>query len=94
MAEVSREEASGIIDEMVNTQVISAEEGQKAKARLGTMNSAEWTTLNKEAEEKAARMPASVPESDDSTSSDLSAEQFQAIQSDLAIIAPHYVSGK
>ena len=94
MAEVSREEASGIIDEMVNTRVISAEEGQKAKARLGTMNSSEWSTLNQEAEDKVSRMPASVTESDSSANVDLSQEQFRAIQNDLAVIAPHYVTGK
>ncbi len=94
VAEVSREQASGIIDEMVSTRVISAEEGEKAKARLSTMNSSDWSTLNKEAEEKASRMPASVPESDESVNVDLSQEQFRAIQNDLAVIAPHYVTGK
>lgn len=81
-AEVSREEASGLIDEMVNTQMISKEEAEKAKARLVSMSDAEVV---------AARMPASVIESE---STDLSQEQFQAIQNDLAVIAPHYISGR
>ncbi|MES2526146.1 MAG: hypothetical protein V4598_03640 [Bdellovibrionota bacterium] len=91
-AEVSRDEASGIIDEMVSKQMISAEEGEKAKIRLRSMNPSEWTALNQDAEVKAARMPASVPESGEaaSGSSDLSQEQFQTIQNDLAVIAPHY----
>ncbi len=88
LAEVSRDEARGIIDEMVSTQVISAEEGAKAKERLGKMNPSEWTALNQDAEIKAARMPASVPETEEKI--DLSKEQFQTIQNDLAVIAPHY----
>ncbi len=92
LAEVSRDEASGIIDEMVSTQVISAEEGEKAKVRLRAMNPSEWTALNQDAEVKAARMPASVEESAESSSgtADLSNQQFQTIQNDLAVIAPHY----
>lgn len=87
--EVSRDQAAAVIDEMVRTNTISAEEAQKAKVRLQTMNEAEWNKLNAEAKDKAARMPASVPE-DAPTSEEISHEQFETIQTDLAVIAPHY----
>ncbi len=92
--EVSREEASGIIDEMVKSNMISKEEAEKAKARLHTMSSTEWTAINKEAEKKVTeyegRAPASVDVADPSNS-DLAEEQFAAIKSDLKVIAPHTV---
>lgn len=88
--EVSREEASKIIDEMVKSNMISASEASKAKLRLKTMNATEWTNLNKDAEEKAAeytsRAPASVP------TPDLEAEQYSAIENDLKKIAPAVVN--
>jgi hypothetical protein len=90
-AEVSRDEAKGIIDEMVSKQMISAQEAEKAKARLINLGAGEWASLNSYAEEKVGRMPASV---ESSSPTDLSDEQFQAIQNDLAVIAPHYISGK
>lgn len=93
-AEVSRSEAEGSIDQMVKANMISAEEAAKAKARLHSMSSKEWSSLNKVAEEKAARLPASVVESSDPESSDLSQEQLMAIQNDLAVIAPHYANQK
>lgn len=87
-AEVTREEASLMIDKMVKSNMISAEEAQKAKDRLKTMNTTEWSKLNKEAEAKAARMPASVPEQKDV---DLSREQMSAIESDLKTLAPQVI---
>ena len=85
-AEVSRQEASSMIDEMVKSNMISAEEAAKAKARLQTMSASEWSGINSEAEKKVAesegRAPASV---------DLADEQFQAIENDLKVIAPHTV---
>lgn len=92
-AEVSRSEAEGSIDQMVKANMISAEEAAKAKARLHSMSSKEWSSLNKVAEERAARLPASVIESG-SDSTDLSQEQLMAIQNDLAVIAPHYANQK
>lgn len=92
-ADVSRAEADKSIDEMVKANMISAEEAAKAKARLHSMSSKDWSALNKDAESKAARLPASVVEVSDS-SSDLSKEQLMAIQNDLAVIAPHYANGK
>lgn len=88
MAEVSRDEAAKVIDSMVKQNMISAEEGEKAKARLKSMSTTEWSSINKTAEEKAARMPASISVGDPATS-DLSKEQFSAIESDLKAIAPH-----
>lgn len=88
-AEVSRDDAKTMIDEMVKSNTISVEEGEKAKARLVIMDSSEWKELNKVAEVQAGRMPASAIEADP-TSSDLSKEQFSAIENDLKAIAPHY----
>lgn len=93
-ADVTRAEAEVSINEMVKANMISAEEAAKAKARLHSMSSKDWSALNKDAESKAARMPASVVEVSDSGSTDLSKEQLMAIQNDLAIIAPHYANGK
>lgn len=93
-AEVSRSEAEVSIDEMVKANMISAEEAAKAKARLHSMSSKDWSALNREAESKASRMPASVVEISDSGNNDLSKEQLMAIQNDLAVIAPHYANGK
>lgn len=92
-AEVSRDEASAAIDDMVSQQMISAEEAVKAKARLVSMTAVDWKALNKDAESMASRMPASEMETN-SEATDLSHEQFQAIQNDLSVIAPHYISGK
>lgn len=89
-ADVTREEAELSINEMVKANMISAEEALKAKARLYSMSSKEWSVLNKDAASKASRMPASV----DSESTDLSDEQLMAIQKDLSVIAPHYATGK
>ncbi len=91
-AEVNRDEAGAMIDEMVKSNTISKEEGEKAKARLFSMNSHEWDSLNAEAEakEKILRAPASAQEQNP----DLNKEQLQAIHSDLSVIAPHYVSDK
>ncbi len=94
-ADVTRDEASAIIDEMVTKQMISAEEAAKAKARLVNMTTNEWQVLNKDAEGMASRMPASELKIENNTeATDLSQEQFQAIHNDLAVIAPHYISGK
>ena len=94
-ADVTRDEARAIIDEMVTKQMISAEEAEKAKARLGSMSANDWKDLNKDAEGMASRMPASeLKIENNSEATDLSQEQFQAIHNDLAVIAPHYISGK
>ncbi len=87
--EVSRQQASDMIDEMVRMNTISAEEAAKAKVRLVNMNEAEWKKVNVEANEQAARMPASVSE-EAPTNAEINEEQFHAIKSDLAVIAPHY----
>lgn len=87
--EVSRQEAAGIIDEMVRSNMISMEEAAKAKARLQTMSATEWSALNKDAEKKAAEHEGRVPASVSNT--DLAAEQMDAIESDLKKIAPHTV---
>lgn len=87
--EVSRQEASSMIDEMVKSNMISAEEAAKAKARLQTMSASEWTGINKEAEKKVAEQEGRAP-----ASVDLAEEQFQAIESDLKVIAPHTVGLK
>jgi hypothetical protein len=75
-AQVSRDEAVLLIDEMVKSNMISAEEAEKAKARIPVT------------ENKNDRSPASVTIADPST--DLAKEQMSAIESDLSVIAPHY----
>lgn len=86
LAEVSREEAESMIDEMVKSNMISKEEAQKAKFRLYTMNANEWSRLNEESRE-ISRGPASVSVAPED--SDLDEEQFAAIENDLKMIAPH-----
>lgn len=78
-AEISREEASYMIDQMVKSNTISPEEAVKAKARLGSLPSEKWTV----------RMPASVSIAEPST--DLVHEQFAAIENDLRVLAPEVV---
>lgn len=75
-AQVSRDEAVILIDEMVKSNMISAEEAEKAKARIPVQM------------EKNDRSPASVTMVE--PSSDLAKEQLSAIESDLSVIAPHY----
>jgi len=93
-AEVSRAEAEVSINEMVKANMISAEEAVKAKARLHSMSSKDWSELNAEAASQVARLPASVVEISDPESNDLSKEQLMAIHNDLAVIAPHYALEK
>jgi polyhydroxyalkanoate synthesis regulator phasin len=96
-AEVSRDEAEKMIDEMVRTNMISSEEADKAKVRLHAMSSTEWTAVNKEAEQKAAqemaneasRAPASVASAD--PSGNIEKEQLSAIHSDLESISPYAI---
>lgn len=76
-AQVSRDEAVLLIDEMVKSNMISKEEAEKAKARIPV-----------QAENQTDRAPASVSTADPST--DLAKEQMSAIESDLSVIAPHY----
>jgi hypothetical protein len=89
LAEVSRNEAELMIDQMVQTNMISKEEAEKAKVRLHSMSASDWSKVNKVAEKKAAaeigRGPASVDIAD--PSSDLNAEQMSAIHSDLKKIS-------
>lgn len=76
-AQVSRDEAVLLIDEMVKSNMISAEEAEKAKARIPL-----------QVESQPDRSPASVTIAEPST--DLAKEQLSAIESDLSVIAPHY----
>jgi polyhydroxyalkanoate synthesis regulator phasin len=76
-AQVSRDEAVLLIDEMVKSNMISAEEAEKAKARIPA-----------QLENKNDRSPASVTIGE--PTSDLAKEQLSAIESDLSVIAPHY----
>ncbi len=76
-AQVSKDEAVLLIDEMVKSNMISAEEAEKAKARIPVQT-----------ESKNDRAPASVTVAD--PTDDLAQEQLSAIESDLSVIAPHY----
>lgn len=79
-AEVSRTEVEGMIDEMVRSNMISAEEAQKAKLRVRAPTQRE-----------VSRMPASVSNPVPSKK-ELSQIQFEAIENDLKALAPDYLA--
>lgn len=89
--EVSRQEASLMIDQMVKSNMISASEAEKAKARLQSMSGSDWAALNRDAEKKAADIEAGRAPASTGTS-DLEAEQYIAIKNDLNKLAPDMVA--
>ncbi len=94
-ADVSPEHVVDMLSQMVRENVISKEEAEKAKARLGAMNPEQWKKINEQAASYASRMPASVnAQSSNKIENvhgvDLDGEQFRQIQNDMRKIAPSY----
>lgn len=93
-AEVSPTHVDEMIDQMVVKNVISKAEAEKAKLRMRSMSSDQWSQINAQAEKVAARSPASVTPSENRIEEvkgvDLDSAQFKQIQSDIGKIVPQY----
>lgn len=93
IADVSQDHVKSMIDQMVEKNVISKADAEKAKARMMNLSPAQWSQINTEAEKIAARAPASASvESQNKIEEvhgiDLDSAQFQQIQSDIGKIVP------
>lgn len=91
LAEVSPAEVSDMLQQMVKENVISAEEAEKAKIKMKTMNTDQWSQINVKAVTVAAnRTPASVSSHSiaEVKNVDLDGAQFKAIQEDIGKILP------
>lgn len=90
-AQVSQDQVGEMLDQMVQQNMISAEEAFKAKLRMKNMNNQEWTKMNTQAAALAAsRGPASVRPIEEASGSDLDGQQFQQIKEDIRKIMPSY----
>lgn len=94
-AEVSPEQVDQMIDQMVSNNVISKTEAEKAKIKMRSMSSHQWSQINEEAAKVAARSPASVNTPSENKIEevkgiDLDSAQFKQIQSDIGKIVPQY----
>jgi hypothetical protein len=90
-AEVSRQEVGEMLERMVQENVISAQEAQKAKIKMKYMNSQQWSEINQEASASSfSRKPASVGAGGfkKSKTLDLEGVQLKQIQDDLKNIVP------
>ncbi len=92
-SEVSKDNVDDMIKQMVADKVISSEEGERARAKLKTMNSDQWQAINAKAMTQAARYPASASTSstnkiEEVGAIDLDGAQFKQIQNDLKMIVP------
>lgn len=92
-AEVSPEHVNTMIDQMVKNNVISPEEAEKAKIKMKSMSSEQWTQINEKAATIAARSPASVETASSNKIEevhgiDLEGKQFQQIQNDMKKFVP------
>lgn len=93
VAEVSPGHVESMLQQMVRENVISAEEAEKAKIRMRTMNPKQWAQINQQAASIAARSPASVPSSntiEEVRNINLDGAQFKQIQEDIKKIVPEY----
>lgn len=94
-AEVSPEHVEQMIDQMVRENVISKEEAEKAKLRMKNLNKEQWSQINAQAAQVAARSPASVNAPSENkieevNKIDLDSAQFKQIQNDISKIVPQY----
>jgi len=93
-AEVTHEHVDTMLNQMVREHVISAEEANKARARMRTMSPEQWKQINAKGAEVAARSPASVKPSDNKIEEvqnvDLDGAQFKQIQDDIKKFVPEY----
>jgi DNA-binding transcriptional regulator YhcF (GntR family) len=93
MAQVAPQDVEKMLQQMVRENVISAEEAEKAKIRMKTMNSKHWADINQKAAKVAARMPASTPSEnliEEVHGIDLDGAQFKTIQSEIKKIMPQF----
>ncbi len=93
-AEVSPEHVESMLQQMVRENVISAPEAEKARLRMRSMSSDQWSAINEKAAVVASRTPASITPSDNKIEEvhgvDLDGAQFKAIQSEMRKIMPDY----
>jgi hypothetical protein len=93
-AQVSQEQVEQMLGQMVKENVISAQEAEKAKIKMNSMNSQEWSSLNQKASDMAAsssRAPASVDGVQaikQFKSRDLDKAQFKQIEDDIKKMSP------
>ena len=85
-AEVSKDEVDSMIDQMVKSNAISAQEAQKARIRLKNLSPEQWSELNVEAKAFAGRSPASLPAA--SQKIDLDNAQLKQIEEDIKKFVP------
>lgn len=93
-ADVSQSDVESMLQQMVRENVISAQEAEKAKIRMKSMNTDQWSAINKQAATVASRTPASVTPSQNKIEEvqgiDLDGAQFKAIQNEVKKIVPQY----
>lgn len=94
-AEVSHAHVDQMIEQMVSKNVISRAEAEKAKLRMKSMSPDQWSQINAQAQQVAARSPASAATASDNKIEevkgvDLDGAQFKQIQSDIGKIVPQY----
>jgi metal-sulfur cluster biosynthetic enzyme len=93
-ADVTAGQVEDMLAQMVNENIISAKEAEKAKIKLKAMSPQQWKQINQEAKAIAARSPASVvPVNNslkDASAIDLDGAQFKQIQDDMKRIVPAY----
>lgn len=89
-AEVTPDEVSSMLDQMVKENVISAAEAEKTRAKMKSMSKEQWSAINTTAKSIAARSPASVSENNikEVNRIDLDGAQFKQIQEDIGKIVP------
>ncbi len=94
LGQVSQQNVSEMLNQMVRENVISAVEAEKAKFKMNNMHEDEWAAINKQAAAAAARSPASVTPSGNKIEEihkiDLEGEQFKQIQQDIKKIIPDH----
>lgn len=93
-AEVAPEHVEIMLAQMVRENFISPIEAEKTRLRMKSMNSEQWSQINKKASIVAARMTASeVPaqnKNEEVKNIDLDGAQFKAIQSEIKMIMPEF----
>jgi len=93
-AQASQEQVEQMLSQMVKENVISAQEAEKAKIKMNSMNSQEWSSLNQKASDIASsssRAPASVDGVQaikQFKSKDLDKAQFKQIEDDIKKMSP------
>jgi predicted Zn-dependent peptidase len=93
-SEVNHAHVESMLKQMVRENVISQEEAEKAKIRMKSMTPQQWSAINQQAGQVAARSPASVTPSqnkiEEVNSIDLDGAQFKAIENEVRKIIPQY----